>query len=163
MLIANFANDLLKHVLDRDQSSGATVLINHQGHMHLAALKLFEQVAHPFGFWNTNGLAQQRAQTKVGRGGAKPTHQIFHIQHSHNMVQTSLVNWNAAVAFLMNHQSNLSQIIGVFNAFHRGARSHDAAHHGLTQFHDILHDRRAGGINSTLAPGVLNALKQVGA
>ena len=65
------------------------------------------------------------------------------------------------MAVLMNNQANLSQIISVFKAFNRGPRSHDAAHHGLAQFHNILHDRRTGGINSALAVGVLNALKQV--
>ena len=79
------------------------------------------------------------------------------------MVQTSLVNRNAAVAFLMNHGANLSQIIGVFNALHRGARSHDADHQGLAELHHILHNRGAGGINTTLALCVLNAFKQLGA
>ena len=128
MLVANLTHDFFKHILNRDQSRRATVFINHQRHVHLGALKLLQQVAHTLGLWNTNRLAQQWTQTKVRGRGAKPTHQIFHIQHAHNVVQTSLINRNAAVALLMNHGANLSQIVGVFHAFHRGARSHDADH-----------------------------------
>ena len=55
VLVLDLADDLLEQVLDRDQSRGPTVLVEHDRDVHLAPLELMKQVIDGHGFGHEHG------------------------------------------------------------------------------------------------------------
>ena len=66
-LVFDVADDLLEHVLNRDQAGHSAELVDHDGQVVAVATKVSQQIVEPFAFWNENGRAQQGAQIELGR------------------------------------------------------------------------------------------------
>ena len=71
MLVLDLADDLLDHVLDRDQPLGAAEFVDDDGEVDALGAHPREQVEHAHRFRDEQGLAHQRRRSS-GRASGRP-------------------------------------------------------------------------------------------
>lgn len=58
-LVRNLADDLFENIFERDDAQRRTVFVDHDGHVYLVRLKLFQQVVDLLVFGHEIGFSQQ--------------------------------------------------------------------------------------------------------
>src|SRR6185312_11496615 len=69
ILVLNLADDLFEDVLDRHDSSGATIFVNDNGKMDLLAPQIMQQFANTFRLRHEVGWTQKLEQVHLGNIG----------------------------------------------------------------------------------------------
>src|SRR5882672_4577629 len=101
-LIFDFAYDLLQNIFDRDHPGGRSELVYHHSQVPLAFLEFFQQFGEDFGFRDDQHVVHDLADFHgrdpgrnrlIGSGGqpeAGPAHEVFGIEHTHDVLRTAL-------------------------------------------------------------------------
>ena len=76
VLIVDLADDLLEHVLDRDQAGGAAIFVNDHRHVDSVFLEVGQQLAYGLRFRNDDGLAEKRIELEVVCVFAEIRHEV---------------------------------------------------------------------------------------
>ena len=91
--VFNFADDLLQHILHRDQSGDVAKLIDDDGQVVVVAAKFAQQIVQALGFRDEVHRAQQGAQLQGGR--ALQLEQVFGHEHANDVFACAFVHRKA--------------------------------------------------------------------
>ena len=87
MLVIDIADDLLKHVLDRQKPGHTPVLVNHDRHVVVAVAKFLEQRIETLRLRNHDRRAQQPPYRDVLRRiAAEVAQEVLREQHAEHLV-----------------------------------------------------------------------------
>ena len=143
VLVVDFADDLLDHILDGHQPAYAAVLIHHHGQMIVAHAKFLEQHVEPLAFGHEHDGAHELADLERLAVRDLQAQQILGEQDAENLIAVLADDRKAGMTRL-DHE--LDQFIGRLVALdenHLGARHHDVPHlHVGHRQHALEHDQR---------------------
>src|SRR5689334_13709896 len=98
VLVANLADDLLAHVLDRDESGGPTILITNDRDVGTAVLEVAKLGADGLGRRNEHGAANETQPATprflLGDDGAE---QIFRVEDADHIVERFVIDGEAGM------------------------------------------------------------------
>ena len=136
VLVADLADDLLEHVLDRDQAGGAAVLVDDDRGLDLPALELAQQLRHALGL----GRERRRPHVRGDRLGVAAAvgeqQQVLHEDDADDVVEVVLEHRDARVALLAELRAQLAERRLGGDGDEVGARRHDLAHQRVAEVDD---------------------------
>jgi hypothetical protein len=136
VFVADLADDLLEHVLDRHEAGRAAVLVDDDRRLDLPALKLAQQLG------NALRLRRERRRPHV-RGHAidvgaavREQQQILHEDDADDVVEVVVEDRDARVALLAELGAQIADGRVVRDGDQIGARRHDLAHQRVAEVDD---------------------------
>ena len=100
-LVLDLADDLLEHVLDRDQAGGVAELVDHDRQVVAVGAEVAQQLVQALALGHEHRRPQQRAQVQLGR--ALQLEQVLGHQDADDVVALALVDREARVAGVDHH------------------------------------------------------------
>ena len=158
-LVLDLADDLLEHVLDREQAGGVAELVDDDGDVVAVGAEVAQQVVERLRLGDEERRPQQRAQVEVGR--ALQLQQVLGHQDADDVVAPLLEHRKARVAGVDDDVQHLLERRVDVEQVHVAARDHDVAggHVGHPD-HALEHHPRLG-LDQLLVLGVGERLDQL--
>ena len=94
--VGDVSHNFFQDVLQRDQPTGSTVLVHHNGHVDFLRLEFPKEVVDFFAFWDVHRCPQDGGPVEVVlmQGGQ----QVFDVKDADDLVGRPFVHGDAAVA-----------------------------------------------------------------
>ncbi len=147
MLVADGAENLLEHVLQRHEAHDSAELVHHHGHVFVRVAELVDQLVQRFGLRRHQRFAEhalqperpQRALLLVGGPTLFPDpHHVFVVDIPDDVLGIALIDGQAGVLMFPHEPEDLVQT-GVHRHGHYGvARDHDFPRVVISQFEQGL-------------------------
>ena len=92
IFFADFADDLLHHVFDSDDSGHQAVLVNHDPHLLILALHFFQQLGPKLRLWHEKSRAHQLANDAMSGFSVRHLEHISRHDDANDVVQRFFKN-----------------------------------------------------------------------
>ena len=161
VLVVYLADDLLQHVLDRDQPGHAAVLVDHDRHVVARLAELAQQDVQALGFGDQHRRAQQLAHAHRGSAGQGAAQQVLGQQDAEHLVLVLAVHGEAGMAGFDHLREHLV-VAGVDRQRdHLRTRDHRVAHGHARDCHRAFHGAQGVFLDQPLRLCVSQDLGQV--
>ncbi len=110
VLFLDVADNLVEHILQRDEAGGAAELIEHHSHLSAVLLELVQEQLYRECLWHEEWLVHHAPGAEIGPGLASVSEEILQVEHPDDVIDAALIDRDAREGALLNHLRQL--IIG---------------------------------------------------
>jgi len=132
------ADDLLDEVLEGHDARGTTVLVDHDGHVHLALLHLAEQLADVLGLGGEVRLARNLRERALIVADDAMAEQVLCVDHTDDVVDALLVDRDARVAGVDDQPDDVCDGVGGLRGDDVDSRNHHLAYRLVGHLEDAV-------------------------
>ena len=140
VLVADLADDLLEQVLERHQPGRPAVLVDHDRHLHLAALEFLQELGHALGLGHEHRRtheARDRLPVRVRFGDED---QVLDEDDALDVVEILVEDRDARILLLAEERPQLAESRIRRDGNDVWTRRHDLAHEGVAEIDDRLQE-----------------------
>ena len=162
-LVDDLADQLLDEVLERHQSGGAAVLVDHHRLVELVGLHLAHQVGHPLGLGDEVGRRGDASRTGVGPWPCPDgTDHVLGVGDAHHVVHLLLDRGHPAEPDLEGPlEGGLDRLVGA-DGDHVGPGHHHLPHHGVAELDDRVDEGALLGLDDLPLDGHVGHGQELG-
>ena len=139
--IADFADQFLDQVLDRDQTHDLPVLVDHEGNLCALLAKMKQHVVAVQAFNDEQRRPRDSPEVDV-RAAGECAYEVFHVEDADDMINRPLIQRQAGESTRLEHVHHLGQRLIDADGGELGARRHNRADGPVGKSKDALDDAR---------------------
>ncbi|CAM2151793.1 hypothetical protein PT2222_270013 [Paraburkholderia tropica] len=161
VFVLDVADDLLQHVLDRDQAGHAAVFVHDDGDVIAVLPEVVQQHVQALRLGDEHGRAQHAAHVEFLLGVI--AQQILREQHADHVVAIAFVDRIARVRLVQHVRDEFVRALGDVDGVHLGARHHDVARAQLGHLEHAFDHRKRIGVDQITRVRVLENFEKLAA